>query len=71
MANSSVAGDLNESLDILRYFATQIAFYFVILLNNISESGDFFFGEISNPGCRVYFCLNYNLAALGFPIPNI
>jgi len=63
VAHSSVAVDLDETLDILGYFSSEISFNLVMLFDFISKPYHFVFSEILHPGILVNSRLLENLLA--------
>ena len=49
MADAAEAVDLDEALNVLGDFTTEVTFNFDILVDKLAELRDFFFGEITDP----------------------
>jgi hypothetical protein len=49
VADTAIAADLLQTLDIHRYLTPQVSFYPVVPINHFTQSGYLWFSQISHP----------------------
>jgi hypothetical protein len=54
MPQPAIAPDVHQSLDVHRNFATQIALYPELLVDDVAQPLDLIFSQIPNSGVRIY-----------------
>ena len=53
MADTAIASDFGQTLDVHADFTTQITFNLQVMLDVVTQLADFGFGEILHPGVRI------------------
>src|SRR6476661_6741070 len=70
MAHPAIRADLDESLDVERNLAAEVALHLVAPVDQLAEPVDLLFGEVANPGVRIDVRLRQDLLRRGQPDPE-
>lgn len=65
MTNASVAADFNQSFDVQSDFSSQVTFYSLSSVDDVTDSSNFFISQISNSCIQVYACFFQNTNSTG------
>lgn len=61
MTSSAIAVDLNQTLDVESNGSSEVALYDIAVVDNFTDLGFFFVGEVLNAGVRIYTGLSQNI----------